>query len=133
MPDQNEQIMTLASRHYAHLLRAGEGLALSPIVDLSAPAHGQVLWRRGRALEGHEVTKLDWDGLFADSRRDFERIGFSARRTSQPATGSGAPLISGRQLPLGCQRSAGRSRAGYAGPARGQNGHRGWMRGGYGT
>lgn len=83
MPGQDEQITALADRHYARLLRAGEqGLALNPIVDLSAPAHGHVLWRHGRVLEGYEVTKLDWDGLFPESRRDFEHIGFrpSAQR-----------------------------------------------------
>jgi hypothetical protein len=75
VPGQDDQITVLAGRHFARLLLVGEqGLTLNPIVDISAPAQGQVLWARGHFLEGYKVTKLDPDGPFQPR---FEQTGFS--------------------------------------------------------
>lgn len=72
----DEQVITLAGRHYDHLLLAGEqGLALNPIVYVTAPSHARVLWAGpGRLLEGYEVSKLGWHAIF--DTRQFEDIGF---------------------------------------------------------
>lgn len=78
MPEQDKQITALADRYYDRLLRAGEqGLALNPIVHMTAPAQALVLWETpGRVLEGYEVSKTDWDSVF--DNREYERIGFDA-------------------------------------------------------
>jgi hypothetical protein len=79
MPHQDGRIAALADRCYGRLLQAGEqGLSINPLVDLSAPAQGEVLWSCGRELEGYRVTKLDRDSVFPEDSANFERIGFSA-------------------------------------------------------
>jgi hypothetical protein len=72
------QVAALADRHYIHLLEAGEqGLTFNPLVDLSAPAQGRVLWGNNESLEGYDVTNITREGLFSQDQDNFERIGFS--------------------------------------------------------
>ena len=79
-----DQVAALTDRHYAHLLEAGEqGLTLNPLVDLSAPAQGRVLWGGDGFLEGYEVTKITREGLFPQDQDNFERIGFTPGAQSE--------------------------------------------------
>lgn len=79
VPEQDKQVADLADRYYGHLLQAGgQGLSLNPLIDMSAPSAGRVLWSAGPdTLEGYEVSKLDADSAFFDPP-DYERIGFGA-------------------------------------------------------
>jgi len=75
--DLDEQALALAGRHYDRLVLAGQqGLALNPIVNVTAPAQALVLWASpARVLEGYEVSKTDSETAFDNC--EFERIGFS--------------------------------------------------------
>lgn len=67
MPEWDADVSALVDLYYDQVRAAGEqGRRFDPMVDLTAPAQGQVLWADGpQNLEGIEVTK--WDPGMAGS------------------------------------------------------------------
>ncbi len=74
--DPDERARALADRYYGHLLIAGgQGLALNPLVYVTAPSRAVVLWGAlGRVLEGYAVSKIDWHSAYYN--RELESMGF---------------------------------------------------------
>lgn len=74
--DPDERARALADRYYGHLLTAGrQGLALNPLVYVTAPSRALVLWGApGRVLEGYAVSKIDWHNAYYNS--ELESMGF---------------------------------------------------------
>lgn len=93
MSDHDEQITAVADWLYHPLLLAGErALSLSPIVDVSGPARGEVLWRRRTALAGFVVSTLHWHEIVPELRRSLDRIGLG-----ESAQRAGIWVLTGRR------------------------------------